>query len=92
MSPLDFERLFDQNRQQLPKRFGSGLRWPTSGPGENGIIYDSVRHVGGINVCIYRPSLIILPVTQADHYEYRWDSKGDVAVLKLTNIEIGQAD
>lgn len=36
--------------------------------GDIGILYDSIRLKGGINVVAYRPSLI-LDVTQADHYE-----------------------
>ncbi len=34
--------------------------------GGAGIIYDSVRHQGGVNVVAYRPRKILL-VTQADH-------------------------
>lgn len=36
--------------------------------GDIGILYDSVRLAGGINVVAYRPSRI-LDVTQADHFE-----------------------
>jgi len=36
--------------------------------GGDGILFDSVRHVGGINVVAYRPSKV-LDVTQADHYD-----------------------
>lgn len=36
--------------------------------GDNGILFDSVRFAGGINVVAYRPSRI-LDVTQADHVE-----------------------
>ncbi len=43
--------------------FGEGLR----AAGEPGILYDSLRHVGGVNVAAFRPSLI-LEVMQADHY------------------------
>jgi len=68
------------------RAFGVGLRFPGSGTGENGLVYDSVRRAGGTNVCIYRPSLIVLPVNQADHYEYRWDSSGRASVLKLTSM------
>ena len=68
------------------RAFGVGLRWPASGTGENGIVYDSVRRANGKNVCIYRPSLIKLPITQADHYEYRWDAAGEIAILKLSNV------
>jgi RES domain-containing protein len=79
--------LYDPRDYKAGQAFGIGLRWPTSGRGENGIVYDSVRRAGGTNVCVYRPSLIILPVNQADHYQYRWDASGQVSVLKLTNID-----
>ncbi|WP_428391509.1 RES family NAD+ phosphorylase [Lichenicoccus sp.] len=36
--------------------------------GGNGLIYDSVRHTGGINIVAYRPRHI-LDVVQTDHYE-----------------------
>ena len=78
--------LYKPDDHRAGKIFGIGLRWPASGQGENGIVYDSVRRAGGTNVCVYRPSLIVLPVTQADHYEYRWDASGAISVLKLTNI------
>jgi hypothetical protein len=68
------------------RAFGIALRWPASGTGENGIVYDSVRRASGTNVCVYRPSLINLPVVQADHYEYRWDASGSITVLRLSNI------
>jgi len=67
--------------------FGAALRWPPSGEGANGIVYDSVRRGGGTNVCVYRPSLVILPVSQADHYEYRWDAAGEVSVLRLSEMK-----
>jgi RES domain-containing protein len=67
--------------------FGVALRWPARGRGENGLIYDSVRRAGGTNVCLYRPSLVLLPVVQADHYEYRWNAAGRVSVLRLTRVE-----
>ncbi len=79
--------LYDPDNVSASQKFGIGLRWPASGAGENGVVYDSVRRAGGTNVCVYRPSLIILPVNQADHYEYRWDAAGQVSVLKLTNID-----
>lgn len=78
--------LYDLEDYRAGQAFGTGLRWPASGTGENGIVYDSVRRAAGANVCVYRPSLIILPVTQADHYECRWDAAGQVSVLKLTNV------
>ena len=82
----DLYRADDYSASQA---FGIGLRWPASGTGENGIVYDSIRRAGGTNVCIYRPSMIILPVNQAEHYEYRWDATGQVSVLRLTNVPSG---
>ena len=78
--------LYDPDDYKAAQAFGVGLRWPRSGAGENGLVYDSVRRTRGTNVCIYRPSLVVLPVTQADHYEYRWDAAGNISVLKLTNV------
>jgi RES domain len=78
--------LYDEEDYARSQAFGVALRWPKSGEGANGIVYDSVRRPQGINVCVYKPSQVRLPVTQADHYEYRWDARGDVRVLKLTNI------
>lgn len=36
--------------------------------GEDGLLYDSVRHRGGTNLCAYRPSKV-LDVVQRDHFE-----------------------
>ncbi|HEV7275648.1 MAG TPA: RES family NAD+ phosphorylase [Devosiaceae bacterium] len=44
--------------------YGEALR----AAGEDGIVYDSVRHRGGTNVCAFRPSKV-LQVTQAAHYD-----------------------
>jgi len=78
--------LYHPNDYTASRAFGVALRWPAAGEGENGLIYDSVRRRDGVNVCIYRPSLIQLPVTQGDHYEYRWDAAGQANVLRLTNL------
>jgi hypothetical protein len=78
--------LYDPDDYGASQKFGIGLRWPQDGAGEDGIVYESVRRAGGTNVCVYRPSLVVLPVVQADHYEYRWDAHGSVTVLKLTNV------
>lgn len=44
--------------------FGEALR----AAGEDGVLYDSVRHRGGSNVCAYRPSKV-LDVAHAEHFE-----------------------
>ena len=81
--------LYDPDNYSASRQFGIDVRWPKQGEGGNGIVYDSVRRSGGINVCVYRPTLITLPVNQADHYEYRWDAGGQVTVLKITNVDAG---
>jgi RES domain len=78
--------LYDPDDYTAARAFGIALRWPKEGRRANGIVFDSVRHSGGTNVCVYRPSLVQLPVIQADHYEYRWNAAGEVSILKLTNI------
>jgi hypothetical protein len=82
--------LYDLQDYTQSQAFGIALRWPKSGEGANGIIYDSVRRTDGVNVCLYKPRKVTLPVTQADHYEYRWDAQGDVRALKITNVEQGR--
>jgi len=81
--------LYDPDNYAASQAFGVSLRWPKSGEGANGIVYESVRRKEGVNVCLYRPSLVRLPVNQTDHYEYRWDAMGKVSVLKLSNVEQG---
>ncbi len=44
--------------------WGEGLR----AGGQDGVVYDSVRHAGGINAAAYRPSKV-LGVVQAEHLE-----------------------
>lgn len=46
--------------------FGEGLR----AQGGSGVVYDSLRHVGGVNVVAYRPRQV-LDVVQAEHFELR---------------------
>ncbi len=48
----------------------------------DGIVYDSVRHVGGINVVAYRPRKI-RNVTQRDHYELTVPLMGRIVVRRL---------
>lgn len=48
------------------QRFGEALR----AAGGDGVLYDSVRHRGGINACAYWPNKV-LEVTQAAHFDVR---------------------
>jgi hypothetical protein len=48
----------------------------------HGIVYDSVRHVGGVNVVAYRPRKI-RNVTQRDHYELTVPLVGRIVARRL---------
>jgi len=48
----------------------------------DGIVYDSLRHVGGVNVVAYRPRKV-RNVTQRDHYELTVPLAGRIVVRRL---------
>lgn len=48
-----------------------------------GILYDSTRHQGGINVVCYRP-LLVRNVIQAEHYELTVRQSGRITARTLT--------
>ncbi len=77
-------RLFDPDDYAASRTFGLARRWPEAGEPAKGLVYGSVRHAGGINVCLYSPKAIEPPVRQAGHFEYRWDAAGAVTVVTLT--------
>jgi RES domain len=61
-------------QSELPEIYASGSHRASQvfgeaqrAAGEAGILYDSLRHAGGVNVAAFRPSLI-RDVVQADHY------------------------
>lgn len=56
--------IYDHTSYAASQRFGEEMR----ATGETSILFDSLRHEGGINAVAFRPSRI-LEVTQADHYE-----------------------
>ena len=58
--------------------FGEAVR----ASGGAGIVYDSLRHAGGVNVVAYRPRNV-LNVTQAAHYEVTAPVSGRVIVRSL---------
>jgi len=55
-----------------PDDYSAGQAWGEAkrAEGEDGVLYDSVRHRDGTNACAYRPSKV-LDVTQAEHFELR---------------------
>jgi RES domain len=58
--------LYDGTSYASSQPFGETTR----ASGGSGIIYESVRHAGGVNVVAYRPRNV-LNVVQSDHYEIK---------------------
>lgn len=82
----DHPELYDPVDYSASQRFAAERRWPYADPGEDGLVYDSVRKAGGTNVCIFRPTALPLPIIQGDHYDYIWDSAGKLTILLLTDV------
>ena len=86
-----FPELYQSNPEnyQISQEWGDELRWPFENekPTENGIVYNSVRNSNGVNVCIFWPTRIDLPVIEGDIYEYNWDIDGNPQILRLSNIQ-----
>jgi RES domain-containing protein len=74
--------LYDPESYAASQPFGEARRRA----GAAGIIYTSVRRASGINLVIYRPSLLP-PILQGNHFDYRWTGIPKPAVVKLTGIE-----
>ena len=69
--------------------FGENRRWPFNGDEAiSGLQFDSVRHEGGINVCVYKPRALNQPIVQGHHYQYEWNAKGEVFIGKVTEMRI----
>ncbi|MEO3475891.1 RES family NAD+ phosphorylase [Roseomonas sp. CAU 1739] len=64
----------------VSQHFGEDVR----ASGHSGIVYDSVRHRGGINVVAFRPRQIV-DVTQADHYDLLVPVEGRIIARRLRN-------
>ncbi len=70
--------LYAPGNHAAGQAFGEALR----GAGSAGILYDSIRHRGGLNVVAYRPGNI-QDVTQAEHFEIAVPAAGRVVVRRL---------
>lgn len=80
--------LYHATDYSASQAYAAALRWPKAGAPGNGIVFDSVRRAGGVNVCVFWPSRLTLPVIQADHFEYRWTAQGVASVVKLTGVAL----
>lgn len=82
--------LYHSSDYSQSQAFANSVRWPLRAPeknlGEDGLIFDSVRHKGGENLCIFRPQALTLPILQGGHYQYEWDVSGAVETMKLVGL------
>ncbi len=51
-----------------------------------GILYNSVRHLGGECIAVFRPRAIELPIIQTKHLQYMWDGKQITHVVALESV------
>jgi hypothetical protein len=63
---VEFADVYASDSYAASQRLGESIR----ACGGAGILYDSVRHAGGVNVAAHRPCNV-LDVVQADHFEIR---------------------
>lgn len=77
--------LYRPDDYAAPQAFSRARRWPFVQPGEDGFVYDSVRRPGGQCVALFRPAAVPPPL-QGDHFEYVWDARGELTVLRLTSV------
>jgi RES domain-containing protein len=63
---------------------GQTLARSLLGRGSNGVLYRSVRHVGGECVACFRPPLV-LNVRQGAHFEYRWSGQPEPEIVELSS-------
>lgn len=83
ISDKDQHREFYKDQDySASQAFGEDLRKS----GQDGIMYESVRHIGGKNIVIFKPKILV-PVVQGDHYNYSWDASGTHSVAKITNVK-----
>lgn len=74
-----FAALHNPDSYEAAQAFGREL----FAAGSNGIIYRSVRHIGGRCLVCFRPALVQC-VRQAAHFEYRWEGRRDPIIRELS--------
>jgi hypothetical protein len=75
----EFKPLYSPNSYSASQKFGRGLLLA----GSQGIVYRSVRHVGGECLACFRPKLV-KSVRQGDHFEYRWQGTRIPVITKIS--------
>ena len=69
----------DPNSFSYAQSLGEKLR----NENELGILYSSVRHLGGQCIAALRPTALTPPAIQAGHYQYIWDGHSITHVLEV---------
>lgn len=73
--------LYASTSHAASQTFGEGLR----AAGEDGLVYDSLRHRDGVAICAYRPSKV-LDVVQAEHFDIAVEvERPTIRVTRLAN-------
>ena len=78
LSPT-FDALHDPDSYAAGQTLGRELL----ATGSNGVLYRSVRHLGGECIACFRPQLV-LNVRQAAHFEYKWSGHRDPEIIELS--------
>lgn len=73
--------VYASERYDAPQKLGEDVR----ASGGAGLLYDSLRHQGGINVVAYRPRNII-DVTQTDHFEITVSATSRVMEVRKLSV------
>lgn len=72
----------DPGSYAASRKLGARLRKD----GSNGIVYDSVRRVGGESAALFYPDLAS-PCVQGKHLIYRWDGERIAQVLEVSAVK-----
>jgi hypothetical protein len=80
---IAFNDLHDEEDYAIPQSFAKRMR----DNGTDGLVYNSVRHVGGECVAVFNPKALSLPV-QTEHFKYQWRKKENkiVNVLSVSKV------
>jgi hypothetical protein len=70
--------LYSRSDYASAQSFGEAIR----AEGGDGVLFDSLRHRGGTNLCAYRPSKV-QDVTQAGHIELTLRTEGKIVARRL---------
>lgn len=84
---IEFPKLYAGTDYTHSQPFGENVRRR----GENGILYDSLRHAGGENICVFRPKRIS-NILQTEHYEIRVDITSRKVLAKTLQTSAGGND